>query len=285
MKPRLQGLLAAPGMVVAPGAADVITAKLAAELGFEAVYVGGYGLSTVQHGLPDTGLVSIPEMLETVARIVDSVDLPVVADLDDGGGTPLLVRRNVGLAERAGVAAFHIEDLDLGGGKHLATAEAVLPLPLAVANLRAALDARRRDETMVIARTDILAAGGSTSEAVDRAGEFAAEGADLVFISHLPPSEVAGVVGRLPIPLVNTLVPDTSGAEQLTDAEKAGLKMMFFSSSAFRVAYAAIRHLLITLRDHRTDGSTGEWDVVRRQIEDTVGTAGWRATLGADVRS
>ncbi|MFC4950036.1 isocitrate lyase/PEP mutase family protein [Pseudonocardia sp. GCM10023141] len=268
-----------PGMVVAPGAADVLTAKLIEQLGFEAVYVGGYGIASVAYGLPDTGLVAIPELVAHAGAIADAVDLPVIADLDDGGGTPLLIRRHVRLLERAGVAAFHLEDLDLGGGKHLGTAERLRPLRTAVANIAAAVDARSDDDLLVIGRTDALSAGGTLDEAIDRLGAYADAGADLVFAANLHPSDVARVATAIDRPLLNTFIPDHAAPNQLDTSERDGAKIVVHSSSAFRVAYEAIRGMLVELKNERTDSSLASWQEVRAKIDETVDARAWRRYL------
>ncbi|WP_236789618.1 oxaloacetate decarboxylase [Amycolatopsis sp. GM8] len=279
IREKFRARIGEPGLIIAPGAADVLTAKLVEQLGFEAVYVGGYGIASVAYGLPDTGLVAIPELVAHAGTIADAVALPVIADLDDGGGIPLRIRRNVRLLEKAGVAAFHLEDLDLGGGKHLGTSERLRPIEAAVANIEAAVEARSDDDLLVIGRTDALSAGGSLDEAIDRLGAYADAGADLVFAATLHPSDVARVRAAIDRPLLNTFIPDRAAPDQLDTSERDGVKIVVHSSSAFRVAYEAVRGMLVELKTDRTDRSLAHWDEVRAQIDETIDARAWRRYL------
>src|SRR5690606_29842091 len=105
---RLAALLEEGGLIVAPGAYDVLTARLIEEMGFPAVYVSGYAVSLSAFGLPDTGLVSVGELIGHGRRVIEAVSVPVLLDLDDGGGSPLAVMRNVRRAALAGAAAVQI---------------------------------------------------------------------------------------------------------------------------------------------------------------------------------
>ncbi|MFC4949820.1 isocitrate lyase/phosphoenolpyruvate mutase family protein [Pseudonocardia sp. GCM10023141] len=129
------------------------------------------------------------------------------------------------------------------------------------------------------ARTDAVAAGGSLAEAIDRLGAYAAAGADLVFAANLHPSDVARVASAIDRPLVNTFIPDPGAPDQLTTSERDGAKVVVHSSSAFRVAYAAVRGLLEELRTKRTDRSLATWHEVRAQIDETVDAPAWRRLL------
>ena len=201
---RLRDLMDQPGVIVAPGAYDAMSAKLIQRAGFPVVYVGSLSVSGAVVGLPDTGLVSPQELIEHMARIADTVDIPVVADLDDGGGNRLRIRRNIRLAENAGFAAIHIEDTDLGAGKHLPGAkEKVISKDRMVDNIRAAVDARRGD-MMIIGRTDAYECE-SLQQVVDRAGAYAEAGADLLFLAYVPISQLRAVLQQIPLPLFGTM--------------------------------------------------------------------------------
>lgn len=115
---KLRRLLDEPGLVEAPGAFDAQTARLVELAGFPACSLGGASLIASAYGLPDIGIVSIPEVIGIARRIASVLEVPAILDLDDGGGNPLRVRRFVQMAEEAGMAAVHIEDVDFAGGKH-----------------------------------------------------------------------------------------------------------------------------------------------------------------------
>src|SRR5215472_2147128 len=156
---RLRALLHDDAMVVAPGAYDGLTAKLVAQSGFPAVYMTGAGTS-VSHGYPDFGLLTMSEMVDNAARIVRAVDVPVIADADTGYGNELNVFRTVQEYQSRGVAAIHIED-QVSPKKcgHLDDKE-IVPREDYIAKIRAAIAARRDRDFMIIARTDARAVAG-----------------------------------------------------------------------------------------------------------------------------
>src|SRR5260221_1282865 len=150
---RLRALLKAEGMTIAPGAYDCITAKLIAQAGFPAVYMTGTGTAATL-GYPDYGLVTMTEMVENAGRIAGAVDLPVIADADTGYGNELNAFRTVREYERRGVAGIHIEDQVFPKKcGHLDNKE-VIPRADYIAKIRAAVEARRSKDFVVIARND-----------------------------------------------------------------------------------------------------------------------------------
>ena len=104
---KLRQLLARPGMLIAPGAHDVMTARLVEAEGFDAVYLGGFAASASALGVPDHSLITMTERLDHARNVAAAVNIPILADIDDGGGTPLSVRRTIRLAEQSGLAAVH----------------------------------------------------------------------------------------------------------------------------------------------------------------------------------
>src|SRR6201985_2465770 len=156
---RLRTLLQGETMVVAPGAYDGLTAKLVAQAGFSAVYMTGAGTS-VSHGYPDFGLLTMSEMVENAGRIVRAVNVPVIADADTGYGNELNVFRTVQEYERRGVAAIHIEDqVSPKRCGHLDDKE-IVPREDFIAKIRAAAATRRDPGFLIIARTDSRAVAG-----------------------------------------------------------------------------------------------------------------------------
>src|ERR1700728_4011205 len=166
---KLRAALKEPGMLIAPGAYDGLTAILVAQAGFPAVYMTGAGTS-VAHGYPDFGLLTATEMVTNAARMVRAVDVPVIADADTGYGNELNVVRTVRDYEQAGVAGIHIEDqVSPKRCGHLDDKE-IVPREDWIAKIRAAADARRDPDFLIIARTDSRAVSGF-EEAVARANE------------------------------------------------------------------------------------------------------------------
>jgi len=177
---KLRAALREPGMVTAPGAYDGLTAMLVAQAGFPAVYMTGAGTS-VSHGYPDFGLLTATEMVANAARMARAVDVPVIADADTGYGNELNVVRTVRDYEQAGVAGVHIEDqASPKRCGHLDDKE-IVPREDWIAKIRAAAHSRRDADFLIIARTDSRAVVGF-EEAVSRANEALANGADMAFV-------------------------------------------------------------------------------------------------------
>ena len=177
---RLKQLISSEGMVVAPGAYDGMTAKLITHAGFTSVYMSG-GSTSSSYGYPDFGLLTMTEMVDNAARMADAVDVPIIADADTGYGNELNVYRTVRAFERAGVAAIHIEDQVFPKRcGHLDDKE-LISLEDYVAKIRAAADARRDPDFVLIARTDARAKQGF-EEAVRRCNAALAAGADIAFL-------------------------------------------------------------------------------------------------------
>jgi 2-methylisocitrate lyase-like PEP mutase family enzyme len=163
---RLRGLRERPGIVVAPGACDAVSARLVEQAGFDAVYVGSYATAASRLGLPDTGLVGLRELVDHAAAVVGAVErVPVIAEPENGFGTAATVWRAVQEFERAGVAGIHLEDHEFG--KHLDVPGRLTPRAEMVEKIRAALEARRDPAFVIIARTDAgwLRGGGGLDEA------------------------------------------------------------------------------------------------------------------------
>ena len=181
---RLRCLLAAPEILVAPGAYDAITARLIADAGFPAVYMTGAGTVNARLGLPDIALGTLTEFVDNAARMVDVVDLPVFCDADTGFGNAVNVVRTVRAFERAGVAGIHLEDQESPKRCGHLDGKRTVSIGEMTGKIRAAVDARRNDEFVVIARVDAAAVEGFGA-AVERAGAYVEAGADVIFAEAL----------------------------------------------------------------------------------------------------
>ncbi|MBV8138679.1 MAG: isocitrate lyase/PEP mutase family protein [Deltaproteobacteria bacterium] len=170
-------------MVVAPFVYDALQAKIAERVGFEAVYMTGFGTAAAR-GFPDLGLLTMSEMVENVRTIARSVQIPVICDADTGYGNPVNVWRTVNEYERAGAAALHIEDQVWPKRCGFLAGKQVIPQDEMVPKVRAACDARRDPDTVIIARTDALAVHG-WDEVVRRAAAYREAGADLIFVDGI----------------------------------------------------------------------------------------------------
>lgn len=253
---RLHELLAQPNILIIPGAADALTARLVQEAGFGAVYATGAGIANTQFALPDIGLITMTEMLESIRRIVAAVDVPVIADADTGYGNPLNVMRAVREYERAGVAAIQIED-QASPKKcgHFAGKE-VIPAEEMIQKLRAAVEARSDPNLVLIARTDSLATHGF-AEAVNRARLYAANGADVIFVEAPTEREQAA---RLPkeidAPLLFNL---TEGAKSplfsAQELQAFGYKIVIYPNLLLRVALRAMQESLAVLSAEKSSAA------------------------------
>lgn len=167
--------------ILAPGVYDPLTALIASQTGFKALYLSGACIAYTRLGRSDIGLVTMTEVMDTINLIRDRVDTPLIVDADNGHGNALNVQRTVRLFERAGANALQIEDQSLPkrcghlSGKSLISADEM------VGKIKAAVDVRASEETLIIARTDAIAVEGF-DQALERAGRFAEAGADVLFV-------------------------------------------------------------------------------------------------------
>lgn len=167
--------------LVAPGVYDALTAAIAAEAGFGALYVSGAAVAYTRLGRPDIGLVTMTEMADTLRLIADRVGLPLVVDADNGHGNALNTQRTVRLYEAAGAGALQIEDQTLPKRCGHLRDKSLISAQEMAGKIRAAVDARRSAETLIIARTDAVAVEGLEA-ALDRAALYAENGADILFV-------------------------------------------------------------------------------------------------------
>jgi 2-methylisocitrate lyase-like PEP mutase family enzyme len=180
---RLRELLAQKGMVVAPFVFDCLQAKLAEATGFEAVYMTGFGTSAAR-GFPDLGLLTMTEMRANVRAIANSVKVPVICDADTGYGNPVNVWRTVREYEDAGASALHIEDQVFPKRCGFLAGKQVIAMDEMIPKVRAACDARRDRDLVIIARTDALAVNG-WDDVIRRCRAYREAGADLIFVDGI----------------------------------------------------------------------------------------------------
>jgi 2-methylisocitrate lyase-like PEP mutase family enzyme len=177
----LRNLVAPKGGLVVPGAYDGVSVRLVERAGFPAVYMTGYGTSASRLGLPDLGYAGLAEMADHARNLAAAVSIPLIADADTGYGNALGVRRTVQAYEAAGVAALHIEDQVAPKRCGHFSGHQIVPLAEFAGKIRAAVDARRDPDLMIIARTDAISAVGF-DEALRRGEAAARAGADVLFI-------------------------------------------------------------------------------------------------------
>ena len=290
--PSLRDLLARPGMTVAPGAYDAIGARLIEQAGFAAVYMTGAGTSAAR-GYPDFGLLTMSEMVDNAAVMARSIAVPLIADADTGYGNELNVTRTVREYEARGVAAIHIEDqVAPKRCGHLDGKEVVSREEFA-SKIRAAVEARRSKEFIVIARTDSRAMM-SLDEAIARANAALEAGADIAFVEATQSvEEAAAVPKRVRGPCLLNVVPGgRTPITNLRDAEAMGYKlailpglMLQATITAGDAALAQVKATGIVPASPVSVGETfrrfgaDEWDALRQRFN-----AGARAVTPAKDR-
>jgi phosphoenolpyruvate phosphomutase len=251
---RLREKMAADGLVQIMAAHSPLSALLAEEAGFDGIWASGFELSAL-YGLPDVSLLSMTQHLEMVRAIADRSMRPIVADIDTGFGNALNVIHAIRHYERAGAAAVVIEDktfpkvtsLAAGGRQELLRTEEFQ------GKIRAALEARRDRDFLVIARTEALIAGLGEVEALSRATAYEAAGADMILVhsKQRTPAEVESFVrawtGRAPLVLVPTAYPDLT-VERIRALGK--VQMVIYGNHAIRAAVTAMQRIFARiLRD------------------------------------
>jgi methylisocitrate lyase len=242
-------------MLVIPGVYDPLGARLAQECGFQVVLAGGYAVSASLLGMPDMGLITLNEMLDTVRRIRSVTDLAIVADIDTGGGGSLNVRRTITQMELAGASGVQIEDQVFPKKAGLTAGRRVVEPEAMVTRLKAATDARRGD-LVIIARTD----APDLTEAIDRANLYREYGADVLFIEDIHSREsMERVVREVRGPCLAVMV-EGSGYPFLSapELEKIGFKITYYCDSLIFATTFAAR---LTLEELRRTGTTKAlWD-------------------------
>ena len=240
--------------MLAPGCYDALSAQLVEEAGFPAVYMTGFGTAAARLGRPDVGLLTMTEMVDNARRIVEAVDLPVLADADTGYGNPINVVRTVQEYERAGVAAIHLEDQVMPKRCGHLEGKQLVPTAEMVEKVRAAVDARRSPDFLIIARTDARAVEGLPA-ALERARRYREAGADALFVeAPLSEAEIADVAAAFPdVPLLfNYAEGGRTPAVPLDRLAELGYAIVIFPISTLLAATRAMREVLARIR---RDGS------------------------------
>lgn len=255
-----------------PGAFDSLSARMIEAAGFSSVYITGAGLSNSLLGVPDIGLISVTELRDHVARVSEAVDIPLVVDADTGFGNAVNTYRTVRILERAGASAIQIEDQVFPKKCGHFAGKAVISADEMVQKIHAALDARRNDDTIIIARTDARAVS-TLDEALERGALYQDAGADVLFI-EAPESEqeLKTIASQFVVPLIANMV-EGGKTPLFTVAELSnmGFSAVLFANAALRVSQRAITEML---KDLSASGSTnGRLNVMAtwQERQDMVG--------------
>ncbi len=236
------------GIVIAPGAADALSARIIEEAGADVVYFTGAGFANSQFALPDVGLTTMSEIIEQVRRVTQAVSIPVIVDADTGFGGPLNIIRAVREFERAGAAALQIEDQTVPKRCGHFDRKVVVSTAEMVSRIRAACAAREDGSLVIIARTDARQTEGLDA-ALARAEAYAAAGADMLFVeAPLTVDELNAIPHALSAPAVVNLV--EGGLTPLLparDLEAMGFRLIIYANTALRVAAKAVQDAISEL--------------------------------------
>ncbi len=277
VRQRIRRLIARPGYTMVPGAYDTLTARLVEAAGFEAVYLTGGGYSRA-NGYPDLGLLTLGENVRFVGMTADAVAIPVIADADTGYGNALNVIRTVREFEKAGVAAFHLEDQVSPKKCGHYEGKEVIGMAEMVGKIHAAVDTRQDPDLVIIARSDARAVEGLQA-AIDRVNAYLEAGADVGFVEAPQNVDELRIVGREvggPA-LVNVFEGGKTPMLPASELAAMGFRLGIYPSQTHRAAIRAAQRVLQVLKE---DGDTRriEGDLATFAArEDTVGTARWRA--------
>ncbi|MEM4794250.1 MAG: methylisocitrate lyase [Pyrobaculum sp.] len=262
--------LAKPGIVAVPGVFNAVSALLAQQLGFKAVYVSGAAV-TASMALPDLGLITLDEMVKATKYIVDAVDIPVVVDIDTGYGEALNVMRAVREFESIGAAAIQIEDQVLPKKCGHLSGKALIPPEEMMKKIRAAIEARRNPDFVIIARTDAVGVTGF-EDAVERAQLYLEAGADVIFPEALrSEEEFKEFARRVKAPLLANMT--EFGVSPLISAKKLeeyGYKFVIYPVTALRVALYFVREVYKSIRDQGTQAAWVDKMLTRRELYDLI---------------
>lgn len=250
-------------LLVCPGVHDPLTAAVADQVGFDAIYMTGYGTSLSKIGYPDAGFITMPEMIANAAHIQERIGVPLIADADNGYGNATNVIRTVREYARTGVAAIHLEDQTFPKRCGHTKGRQVIPREEAVGKVSAAADVRdeRAEEFVIIARTDARGTGdGSLEEAISRANAFLDVGADVAFVEGpTDRSELQRIGREVDGPLVYNFVGDIGSSPYvpLDALDSWGFDIVLFPLFSTLSAIAAVYEDLAAFADDPSEAMRG----------------------------
>ena len=231
-----------------PGIFDALSARIAEKIGYPAIFQTGYGSAAALLGMPDFGLLNAGETIDNARRIIKSVSIPVIVDIDTGYGNPLNVRRMVQDLEDIGAGGVFLEDQVWPKRCGHMTGKDVIPTKEYISKLRAATDARRSKEFVIVARTDARATLG-LSEAIQRGIEYYRSGADVIFVeAPLTMKELREIPSKIDAPLVVNMIEQGITPNLSTqELKKMGYKIAVFPLSGLYSATFALRYVFSEL--------------------------------------
>lgn len=246
-------------ILLAPGIYDALSGLIAEQAGARAVYLSGASIAYTRFGRSDVGLVSASEVHDTLAAVTDRIQIPVIVDADTGFGNALNVQRTIRNFERAGAAAIQIEDQSFPKRCGHLDGKTLISKDEMVGKIKAAIDARKETNTLIIARTDARGVEG-LSEAIDRAKAYQEAGADILFIEAPHSIDEMKLIRKSfgeDIPLLANMVEGgKTPIKTANDLKSLGFNIVIFPGGAVRAATFQLQQYYAGLIE---DGSTLEF--------------------------
>jgi 2-methylisocitrate lyase-like PEP mutase family enzyme len=251
----LKKRLEQPDVLLAPGVYDALSALVAEQAGFEALYLSGASIAYTLLGRSDVGLTTVSEVINTLAHITDRVKIPVIVDADTGFGNALNTQRTVRDLERAGTSMIQLEDQTFPKRCGHLDGKAVVPVKEMEGKLRAALDARHSSDTLVLARTDALAIEGFDAT-LDRAERYLECGVDALFIEAVRTPEQMDIACkrfayRIPL-LANMVEGGKTPVQSAQELGGRGYKIVIFPGGTARAVAHTLQGYYASLHAHQT---------------------------------
>ena len=278
---RLRELLKQPGPALVLGAHDALSARLAQEAGFDAIWASGFGISAV-NAVPDANILTMSETLEAVRRMSAAVSIPVIADCDNGFGNAINVIRTVAEHEHAGAAGICIEDniFPKRCSFYAGVQRELVPIDEHARKIQAATATRQNADFVIIARTEAFIAGWGKQEALSRAHAYAEAGADAILIHSKAATfdeELRDFAASWDVPCPLVAVPTTYADITAQDLAAAGFQFVIFANQTLRAAVTGMRSALATLKQEGRPAAVDKQIVTLPEIYDLVGVPALQA--------
>lgn len=277
-KAQLQELLRADKLIVAPGAYDAFSARLVEQAGFPAVYISGAWAASSRLGVPDIGLATMSEVLDTAKNVVSATNIPVICDVDTGYGNALNLMRTVNEFERVGVAAIQIEDQIMSKKAGHIEGQKLITKEEMVKKIEAANYTRQSDDFVLIARTDAIGVNGF-EDAIDRAKAYFKAGADVLFVeaprSREEMKQITALLSDIPI-MINIVEGGRTPVLNVKELESLGFRIAIFPCSACSAAVKAIQGVLKELKEKGSTDDFAENMLPLKEMFELVGLSHYR---------
>lgn len=271
----LKSLLSRPGPIVAPGIFDALTGSIATDAGFDALYLSGAAIAYTKLGRPDIGLVSMSEVADVIELVRQRIDTPLIVDADNGYGNALNVLRTVRTFERAGASAIQLEDQTMPKRCGHLQDKSLISADEMAGKIKAAVDARLSDETLIIARTDAVAVEGF-EKAIERASLYADAGADILFVEAPRSRDQLEAVCKALSPRLPLLANMVEGGDTpLMTAEELGalgFKVVIFPGGIVRAMARTAQDYYRSLRTNGTNEPFRDRMFQFNELNELIGT-------------